>query len=60
MTPLIIPNMYSNQFAGMYTEVALKGKTGHGTDEDVELPVPSDCGTVNKTDFHQLEVSSYV
>ena len=48
--------MYSNQYAGMY---ALKGKTDHGADEDIEPPVPSDCGMVNKTNFHQLEVSSY-
>ena len=50
--------MYSNQFVSMYAEVALKGKTDHGADEDIELPVLPDCGTMNKTKFHQLEVSS--
>ena len=49
--------MYSNHFAGMYAEVALKEKTT--VDENVELPAPSDCGTVTKTNFHQLEVFSY-
>lgn len=43
----------------MYAEVALKRKTDHGADEDIELPAPSDCGTMNKTNFHQLEVSLY-
>ena len=43
----------------MYAKVALKRKTDHGADEDIELPAPSDSGTVNKTNFHQLEVSLY-
>ena len=50
--------MYSNQFVGMYAEVALEGKTDNGADEDIELPEIPDGGTMNKTKFHQLEVSS--
>ena len=46
--------------AGMYADFALKRKIGHGADEDIEFPVPSDCGTMNKTNFDQLEVSNHI